>query len=95
MLSNNVRRVTNDHVNGKELPFWDAGVTLILEYSPDPISQAMTLGFYIRRDEEPGACGASSLAQDFNIEIPGDRNSFSVAVIRIHVVVQPCGKDHQ
>lgn len=95
MLSNNVRRVTNDHVNGRELPFRDAGVTLNLEYSPDPISQAMALGSCIRRDEESVACGASSLAQDFNIEIPGDGNSFSVAVIRIHVVVQPRGKDHQ
>ena len=95
MLSNNVRRVTNDHVNGKELPFWDAGVTLNLEYSPDPISQAVALSSYIRSDEAPAACGASSLAQDFNIEIPCDGNSFSVAVIRIHVVVQPRGKDHQ
>ena len=95
MPSNNVRRVTNDHGNGKELPFWDAGVTLNSEYSPDPISQAMAPAPYIRCDEEPAACAASGLAQDFNIEIPGDGNSFSVAVIRIHVVVQPRGKDHQ
>ena len=54
MLPNNVRRVTNDHVNGKELPFWDAGVTLNLEYSPDPISQAVTR---LRiSDVEPAAC---------------------------------------
>ena len=95
MLSNKVRRVTNDHVNGKELPSWDTGVTLNSEYSPDPISQAMALAPCIRRDEEPAACAASGLAQDFNIEIPGDGNSFSVAVIRIHVVVQPRGKDHK
>ena len=95
MLSNKVGRVTNDHVNGKALPLLDAGATLNLEYSPDPISPAMALGFHIRRDEEPAAYGAASLAQDFNIEIPSDGNSFSVAVIRIHVVVQPCGKNHQ
>ena len=95
MLVNNVRRVTNDHVNGKELTFWDAGGTLNLEYSPDAISQAMAEGPYIRRDEEPTACAASNLAQNFNVEIPGDGYSLSFAVIRIHVVVQPCGKDHQ
>ena len=32
--------VTNDHVNGNQLPFWDAPEP---EYSPDLISQAMTL----------------------------------------------------
>ncbi|MGB0629181.1 MAG: cyclic nucleotide-binding domain-containing protein [Alphaproteobacteria bacterium] len=49
MLVNNLRRVTDDHVSGKPLPFWDAGATLDLEYSPDEISQAMAVGPYIRR----------------------------------------------
>tara|TARA_Y100001935_G_scaffold109702_1_gene91086 strand:+ start:1238 stop:1411 length:174 start_codon:yes stop_codon:yes gene_type:complete len=53
MPSNNVRRVTNDHGNGKELPFWDAGVTLNSEYSPDPISQAMAPAPYMAMAPAP------------------------------------------
>jgi len=50
MLVNNVRRVTDDHVKGKALTFWDAGDRLDLEYSPDEISQALAVGPYIRRN---------------------------------------------
>lgn len=55
MLVNNVRRVTDDHVQGRQLPAWDAGDTLDLEYSPDEISQALAVGPYIRRDKESAA----------------------------------------
>ena len=55
MRVNNIRRITDEHVQGKALTFWDAVDTLDLGYSPDEISQALAVGPYIRRDADNAA----------------------------------------
>ena len=55
MRVNNIRRITDEYVQGKALTFWDAVDTLDLGYSPDEISPALAVGPYIRRDADNAA----------------------------------------